>query len=491
MILILLSHQWKAFWRSRSAGKSLVVQFFLGFLILYLLASALVLGFAVRHLLTRLFSGQDIVKIFCGFVLYYFFVDLPIRFMMQELPVLSTQPYLAQNIRRRSLVLFLNIRSLFHFLNLVPILLFVPFAITAIAEAYGPLTTAAFIGSILSLTVFNHFLILYVKRKTIINSWWLAGFLGVVGVLVALDYFHVFSLRNISTLVFTRLLSTPWLFLLALMLAETCFVNNQRFLLNNLYLEEISKTGKQKQSTEYTWLQQLGLTGELISLDIKLILRNKRPKSVLLISLFILLYGFIFYRPMYLDGTHYPMLLLGAFLITGIFIINYGQFLFAWQSGYFDGMMSSGLPLTAYIKSKFMLFMAVSTFSFVLTSAYGLISWKIIAIQTAAYLYNIGVTSVIAVYFATYSYKGIDLTKSATFNYQGTGAAQWLYTLAVLLIPFVLYLPLAKWVSPWAGFIAIGAVGLISLLLQNWWITILTRELAKRKHLILQGFREK
>ena len=407
------------------------------------------------------------------------------------MPVLSTQPYLAQNIRRRQLVLFLNIRSLFHFLNLLPLFLFVPFALTTIASAYGPLTTAAFIGSLLSLTVFNHFLILYIKRKTIINSWWLAGFLGIIGILATLDYFQVFSLRGISTQAFVRLLSAPWLFLLPLALAVASFINNQHFLLNNLYLEEIYKAGKQKQSTEYTWLQQLGLTGELISLDIKLILRNKRPKSVLMISLFVLLYGFIFYRPMYLDGNHFSMLLLGSFLITGIFIINYGQFLFAWQSSYFDGMMSSGLSLTAYIKSKFMLFMAVSTFSFVITSAYGLISWKIIVIQTAAYLYNIGVTSVIAVYFATYSYKGIDLSKSATFNYQGTGAAQWLYTLAIMLIPFGLYIPLAKWVSPWAGFIAIGSLGLISLLLQNWWITLLTKEFAKRKHLILQGFREK
>jgi len=34
-------------------------------------------------------------------------------------------------------------------------------------------------------------------------------------------------------------------------------------------------------------------------------------------------------------------------------------------------------------------------------------------------------------------------------------------------------------------------LGLISLLLQNWWVDILVREFRKRKYLVLAGFREK
>ena len=120
MILTLLSHQWKAFWRSRSAGKNLAAQIFMGFIILYLLACAIVLGFSFRRLLPELFPGQDVIRVFCGLILYYFLADILLRFQVQELPVLSVQPYLAQNIRRRQLVRFLNVRSVFHFLNLLP-----------------------------------------------------------------------------------------------------------------------------------------------------------------------------------------------------------------------------------------------------------------------------------------------------------------------------------------------------------------------------------
>src|SRR6185437_8181187 len=124
MTLTLLLHQWKAFWRGRGVGKSLALQLFLGFIFLYLLATCLILGFELSSFIRHLFPGQDVFKIYCGLILYYFAIDVVLRFVIQELPVLATQPYLIQNIRRRQLVAFLNIRSLFHFLNLVPIFIF-------------------------------------------------------------------------------------------------------------------------------------------------------------------------------------------------------------------------------------------------------------------------------------------------------------------------------------------------------------------------------
>ena len=40
-------------------------------------------------------------------------------------------------------------------------------------------------------------------------------------------------------------------------------------------------------------------------------------------------------------------------------------------------------------------------------------------------------------------------------------------------------------------YVKIRVLGLISLLLQDWWVGVLTREFGKRKYLILEGFREK
>ncbi len=491
MLITLLSHQWKSFWRSRSAGKGLAVQLFLGFLVLYLLAVAVGLGFYLNTFIQKTFPGKDVVLVFCGFILYYFFADILMRFLLQDLPTLTIQPYLIQNIKRRQLISFLNIRSLFNFFNLLPLLLFIPFSVVIIGGKFGAAASAGFLISIFFLTVFNHFLILYIKRKIIVNAWWMVGFFVVFVGLGLCDYFNIFSLTNISSIIFSKLIYHFWLCFIAVALAAFSFINNYNFLLKNLFLEDISGKSKCRESTEYAFLDRFGNMGELISLDVKLLLRNKRPRTALLLSAAFLFYGFIFYKPEAIANGNYGFLLMGGIFITGIFIINYGQFLFAWQSSHFDGLMAGNLHVRTYIKSKFFLLTAVSTVIFFISSLYGLLTWKIIVIQAAAYFYNIGINTVIVGYFATRSYKAIDISRGATFNYQGLGASQWIYSLFVFLVPMAIYLPFSLLINKWAGIFALGIAGLISLLLQDWWIGVLTKQFFKRKYLILQGFREK
>lgn len=491
MLLTLLSHQWKSFWRSRNAGKNLAVQIFMGFISLYLLLSALAIGFFLQKLIKELYPGQDISTVFCGFILYYFSFDILVRFLMQDLPTLSIQPYLIQNIRRSQLIRFLNVRSLFTILNLVPILLFVPFTLTNIAPVHGTLAATGFIISILALIVFNHFIVLFIKRKSIISSWWYVGFFLVIAAFITTDYFNLFSLSKLSASVFSRMLIHSWLAIIPLLMAVLAFINNYRFLLNNLFLEDIVAKGKKRVSSDYSFLNRFGTIGELIGVEIRLILRNKRPRSIVLMTVVFLFYGLIFYKQVYFEKEMFGMLLFGAIFITGLSISNYGQFLFAWQSSHFDGLMAGNLNIKAYIKSKFLLFTSVCTVVLLITSFYGLIDWRILLIQLAAYFYNVGIHTVLAIYLATYSYKGIDIGKKAAFNFQGIGAAQWIYSLIVFLIPILIYLPFSLLLNPWAGIVALGIIGLVSLLLQDWWVDLLSKEFMKRKHRILEGFREK
>ncbi len=411
--------------------------------------------------------------------------------MLQDLPTLSIQPYLVQNIKRSQLIRFLNVRSMFTLLNFIPLILFLPFALVAIAPAYGFTAAIAFIISLAGLTIFNHFLILYIKRKSIINSWWLVVFFAAVVGFIAADYFKIFSLSKISSLIFSGMLKHSWICAVFILMAVVSFINNYLFLLKNLYLEDIVVNGSKKESSEYAFLNRYGTIGELIGLDIKLILRNKRPRYVTMLSVLFLFYGFIFYKQQYINEGWWGMLLIGGIFITGLFVTNYGQFLFAWQSVHFDGLMASNLSIKTYIKSRFALFTAVCTILLLLASFYGLMSWKLLLIQLAGYLFNVGIHSVIAVYFATYNYKAIDIGKSSTFNYQGFSAEKLLYSLALLTIPMLLYWPFAYFINAWAGLIAVSVISLTSFLLQDWWIDVLTKEFLKRKYKILGGFREK
>ena len=491
MILTLFAHQWKNFWRSRNAGRNVAIQILMGFLFLYLFLCVASLGFFLDEILIHLFPGQDLIAIFCGFILYYFFLDIMLRFMLQDLPTLSIYPYLPLNISRKVLARFLNLKSLFSIFNILPIVLFFPFIIKIIGKNYSAGIAICFAISIIGLLVFNHFTLLYLKRKSILNSWWMIGVFVVVILLGLADWFGIFSLRSISASIFIALLHHPYLVIIPVILAVAAFFNNNRFVLKNLYIDEGGKTEKQKTSKDYSWLARYGNIGELMSLDIKLILRNKRPRSLLVMSVLFLAYGFIYFKPQYLDKNSLGLILFGSVFVTGMFVISYGQFLFAWHSSAFDGLMVGATNVKDFIKSKFRLMQALSTVALCICLLYGFMSWKIIPVLFAAYCFNIGIVTIITGYFATLNYKALDLSKSGSFNYQGSSSSQWLYSIVVMLIATVLYLPLGLLVSPWAGIFTVALVSIICVVLQDKWIDLIYRQFLKNKYKILEGFRAK
>jgi hypothetical protein len=491
VIKILLQHQWKSFWRSRSAGRNVVMQIFIGFIVLYLLATAIFVGVALDKILSGAFPGQNVIHIFLGFILYYFAFDIIMRYIMQDLPTLAVQPYLTQNIKRAKLVQFLNIRSLVSIFCVLPLFIFIPFIVTVIGAKYGAGVSAALVLTIISITFFNHFLVLFVKRKTILSQWWLIGFFIIILLVGGADYFKIFSLRNLSAALFESIIKIPALCIIFLLLAIAAYYNNNLFLRRNFYLENLESSKGEKKSADYNWLQRFGSYGELIAIDLKLILRNKRPRTLLLFSIIFLFYGYIFFKPEYFKNDSLGILLIGATFITGMFMTSYGQFIFAWQSNHFDGIMGNNIDIRSYIKGKLMLLIAFSTGSFLLGLLYSFISWKLIPIFIASWLFNIGIHSVLTAFIGTRNYKMLDLSKGASFNYQGTGAAQWLYSLVILVVGAIIYLPFALLINKWSGIAAIGILGFICLMMQDWWLDKLTIQFQKHKYKMLDGFREK
>ena len=211
---------------------------------------------------------------------------------------------------------------------------------------------------------------------------------------------------------------------------------------------------------------------------------------MMILSGIMLFYGLMFY-PAYVKTDNVSALFLFALLITGVFIFNYGTFLFAWQSSHFDIIISSKISLKEYIKSKFTLFIIVSFLQFLLASFYGFLSWKILPIQLAAFLFNIGVNSFITIYAATYNYKYVNISKSSAMNYQGLGAVQWLQSLLISLAPMGIFFLLNKFFGFSAAIITICLMGTCGLVFHKTLINRLVNQFNNRKYKIMEGFRER
>lgn len=489
MLGIFLSHQWKAFWRSRNKGASIAAQIFLGLAVLYLLVLAIFIGLGMELIIGKILPDKDVFFVFNGFILYYFAVDFLMRMQLQELPTLSIAPYLHLKIPRHKIVRFLNIRSLFSAFNILPLFIFIPFCCTAIASVYGSFAAIMYIVAILSLCAFNNYTVMYIKRLTTLSTRAIMVVVLVISALASLEYFKVLSISAISNVTFDFLAAYPLSGFGFTIAASLVFTINTAYLQRNMYIEELSSTAVKKASTDYPFLDRFGATGVLAALELKLILRHKRTRSAIIMSFFFMLYGFLFYKRGLIDNGEINMLIFAAVFMTGSSITIYGQFMFGWQASHFDGLMVNKTNLKNFIAAKFLIFTIISTIVLLVTSLYGLISWKVLFIQIAAYCYNLGIGAVVVLYFATWNSKAIDLGKSSTFNYQGVSASQFILIIPYFLIPYLFYFPFSYAGHPYWGVACLGIAGLIGLFTRRYWISFLAKALNKRRYRIAEGFR--
>ena len=491
MLFTFLQHQWTGFWRSKSKGGHIVAQVFMALMIIYLLACAGAVGFFMSRMIPAFFPEKDLMEVFNGLILYYFAIDFILRLQMQELPTLAIVPYMHLNIPKHKLVNFLNFRSAFSAFNVFPIFIFVPFCLLHISNIFGIFTGIMYIVSILSLALFNNYFALYVKRLSIVNIAFVATGLTLLVTFGLLEYFKIFSIAALSNTVFSKIAVSPLLAFAFPVLAISTYIANAAYLRKNLYLEELKSGEEKKSSTDYPFLDRFGAAGALVALEIKLILRNKRTKSTVSKGLLFLFYGLLLYKKEMIQKEEFGMMIFAAVFMTGNIIMLYGQFMFGWQSAEFDGLLVNKLSIKDFIKAKFLLFTLSSTVLFVLASFYGLISWKILLIQSAAYLYSVGIATVMVLYMATRNYKAIDLSKGSSFNWQGVGATSMLMGLPIFLLPFVIFLPFYYMGSSYLGIFSLAGFGLIGCFTRNFWIDFLVKEFNKRKYKIAEGFRER
>jgi hypothetical protein len=487
-----IRHELKAFWRSKNTGKSIAIRVVMSIMIFILLLYVLALGFFLDVILEKALPKADLVVSFYGIILIYYLIDLFMRLQLQELPTLRVQPYLQLPIKRNSLVGYLAFTALLSVFNLWPFILFVPFIIKVVAVRSGDMAALAFIVSVAGLTIFNNYLGLFIKRKANLNGWIFLLATGVIMLLGAADFlWHLFSIREISFLFFGRLINHPALALIPVLLAALMYCLNFFYLKRNLYLEELStRKSSYKSSTEYPLLDRFGPVGDLAGNEIKLILRNKRSRSALIMGLFIMFYGLIFYiNPQFNKMEGYKVFV-GMFM-TGIFIISYGQFMFSWQASHFDGLLVSKIKVADFLKAKYLLFTVISTFFFVLTTPYVYFGWRTLMIHFIMFLWNIGINTTIVLFFANRNYKRIDLSKGAAFNWEGVSGNQWILSLPLFITPFVIYGPFALFGHADIGLALLALMSLVFIFTRSFWIKQLEADFYTKRYKIAEGFRNK
>lgn len=489
MIKHLISHAWKEATRSPVWAKNLATNIFLGFMALILLSYVLLAGIFMTKILEETFPSQDPVQVINGIIIYYFGFEFILRFFLQNVPVLFIQPYLHLPIKKGRILHFMLRKSQLSVFNLIAILLFVPFALIELSNHFDSVAVFGWVVTIIGISMSNHFMTILFKKKLNDYPNLIFALAGVFAVLMGLDYFNLVSFSTISSGLFLFILEQPVFAAVPVVLSFVLYRLNYNYLRNNTYPDEISTAKKRnKIAGDFAFLKRYGTIGQLIAVELKLILRHKRPRNTLFLSGMLLLYGLIFYPNPTYSEFDFIFLFVGVF-VTGIFFLNHGQFLLSWESGSFDFVLIRRASFRQYLEAKYWMFVAASGIAFVVSLAYGYFGINIIYFNLAAFLFNIGINIFCVMWIAMYKPKKIDLNRGAAFNYEGVGAAQFLIVLPIMVLPYVFYAPFAFTGNHDIGIAVTGLVGLIGFMFRDKILEKLTLHFSKKRHEIAAGFR--
>ncbi|MBB3188431.1 DUF5687 family protein [Microbacter margulisiae] len=488
----LIKQEWIKSIRSQGFYRNALASFFIGIFVLYICGLLFFLGFSLNKILEKVPGEDTPMQLFNGAMIYLLLGGLTLRFLMQQLNTINLPSYQVLPLKRSTLINFLLLKPLASPANYALLLAVIPFAIRSVAGYYNGMVALRFVVAFELMVWFNSLLAAFLKRKFGGNLLSFFMVLGIIAIIVTLEYFRVFSLFALSKALFGFIVLSPVGLLLPLLAVAVAFMLNKWFFAQNYYPERFNrKLQTSKTATaDLAFLNRFGIIGELISVEVKLMLRHKRTRSMLFLSIIFLFYGLLFYNnPHHAYG--YGMLFFIAMFMTGILMYIYGQWSISWDSTHFDGLLTKNIPVPTYIKANYYLMLAFNVICFVLTTPYFLFGSTIVYMHLAAFLFNIGVNIYLLLFLATYNTKRVDLSRSSVMNYQGTTYKSFLIVLPIMFLPMLLVNVIAFFTSIGTALWTLAILGIIGLALRNPLINLCVKQFNNRKYVMAEGFREK
>ena len=491
LVADLIKQEWKKSIRSQGFYKNLAVTILLGFFTLYFAAILLVIGFSLTKFLEKADNVLTPLELFEGAMLYLLLFGLALRFVMQQLNTFDLPPYQVLPVKHSTLINFLLLKPLFSPANYFLLLTVVPFAIKGVVTYYSGSVALRFVLSFMLMVWFNSLTASYLKRKFGSSILSIVVIFAILSGVVALEYFKIFSLFGFSRMLYHFFIFKAFGLWFPLGMVIAAFFMNKWFFRRNYYPENFNRKirGNKTATAELTFLKRYGMIGELISMEIKLILRHKRPKSTLMVSCFFIFYGLLFYtNDIY--AKNFGMLFFVAMFMTGILMLMFGQWLISWDSRHFDSLMTRNIPIKTYMLANYYLLIAFNIICFAVTTPYFYFGMKIVYLHLTAFLFNVGVNIYLLMYLSTYNNKRIDLTKSSAMNYQGTTYKSFLIVFPIMFLPMLIVWVMSTLFSLATALWTLSFLGIAGVLLRKPLINACVNQFNRRKYKLAEGFRE-
>jgi hypothetical protein len=235
-------------------------------------------------------------------------------------------------------------------------------------------------------------------------------------------------------------------------------------------------------------LGRIGEYGKMLTIEVKMIARNKRPRTSALMSLLFVFYGLLLYQDKGKEIADF-IYALGGMIMTGMFSMTYGQFFPGWHGRYYPLLMVQKVKMKEILQSAFFLMAGSNVIYYLLSLGYMFFSPKVLYIHLAVMLYNVGVNTFVIFALGLNSRKAVELEQRASFNYQGMSATNWLITFPVIFGPFAIFGLIAWLAGNNIAFAVLGGLGVIGIILHPKLIDYFAGQYMKRKHKMVAAYK--
>ena len=457
--------QWKSFFRAASFKTNLGFKILMIFGALYFIVVFLALGVGSFFIIEDMELG-DPLRVVNQFLIYYLLMDLYARYMFQKMPIMNIKPLLYMPFKKSAVVKYSLGKTVLSFFNWMHAFFFVPFSIVLIIQDYDPLSVIGWHVGLMALFYCNNFINIMMNNQDKIFY----PMVTILAVLALCQYNGWFDVTIYTAPIFDAFFDIPWSALLPVLALIGLIYASFSYFKKHMYLDGGLATKHTEAKTEdYTWLNRFGNLGTFLKNDIKLIRRNKRSKTTVLLSVLFLFYGFIFFTSS-LEVYEGPVWrIFAGIFVSGGFLFSFGQFVPSWDSSYYPLMMSQNIQYREYLTSKWYLIIIATAISTVISSFYLYFGWEVYMAIVVGAIYNMGVNSYLVLWGGAYIKTPIDLTsnKKAFGDKQAFNVKTLILTIPKLLLPLGVYAVGHYLINPTAGYIAVALSGVVGYLFKD------------------------
>lgn len=487
MIKLLLFLERKRQRRGSKTTLDIVVKVFKWLAIVYFSAIFFFVGFGASELIEEFYPNRDVIELVSQFMVYYFVFELTFRFFFQKLPITDLKPLLIQAIPRNTIIRFFLGKNYISIFNLIQFLFLIPFTITCMAQGVAPLNLMVWVVAMYCLVCTMHFAVILMESY----NWIFYTIVALVALIGGSQYYGWFDATLYTQPLFYAAYQYPVSILGYVALPCLLVVQTFRYYRNNMYLDNlIADKIAEGQTQEMAWLDRFGKQALFLKNDIRLIIRNKRAKTTILMSLLFIFYGFLLVRSQ--EEIDLFTMVLSAYMVTGGFMMMFGQYVPSWDSSYYPLLMTQNVKYVDYLHSKWLLMAVAIVISSILGSMYLFFYVELFYVIVGMAVYNIGITSFIVLVGGAYLKSPVDLT--ANKNVFGDKNAFNL-RLLVLAIPQMLFPLVVFWLGYWpfgifGGVLSLVLVGVIGIMFRNIFFEYILSLYVKEKYSTIHAFKK-